>query len=62
MMSRTWTAPAAWRNVPQVVATGKSRLGHEERDDADDDERSKREGSAGPGQGDQADQRDREPG
>ena len=23
---RTWTGPAAWRNVPQVVATGKSRL------------------------------------
>ena len=26
MISRTWTAPAAWRKVPQVVATGNSRL------------------------------------
>ena len=24
--SRTWNGPAAWRNVPHVVATGKTRL------------------------------------
>ena len=24
MTSRTWIAPAAWRNVPQVVETGKT--------------------------------------
>ena len=26
MTSRTFTGPAAWRNVPQVVAIGKTRL------------------------------------
>ena len=26
MTSRTWNGPAAWRNVPQVVETGKTRL------------------------------------
>src|SRR6266404_6332547 len=25
-MSRVWTAPAAWRNVPEVVTTGKTRV------------------------------------
>ena len=25
-ISRTWIAPAAWRNVPQVVETGKTRV------------------------------------
>ena len=26
MTISTWTGPAAWRNVPHVVATGKTRL------------------------------------
>ena len=30
-ISRTWAGPAAWRNVPHVVETGKSRLVNEER-------------------------------
>ena len=38
-ISRTWTGPAAWRNVPHVVATGKTQAGDQERREADDEQR-----------------------
>ena len=42
MISRTWTGPAAWRNVPHVVATGNSEARDDERDGAHEDERPQR--------------------
>ena len=42
--SRTWTGTAAWRNVPQVVATGNSEARDEEREQAHEQDRPQRPG------------------
>ena len=61
-ISSTWTAPAAWRNVPQVVATGKTRLVTRNVRTLTSDERPQRARPTGPRQRDETDQGDREAG
>ena len=58
-MSRTWTGPAAWRNVPHVVETGNRRVVAPNVSALRRSDRAQGRAAADPGQGDEPEERDR---